>query len=1094
MPSAKEPPAAQSPGSSSPQKSPNRRPRRRFKWTRRFAFFCGWLACMALCLAALAYTLIRVLEENATPLANEAREYFAPDLPVHIGSITFPEPGVIELADVTLQLPEGDSPRGTVEKIRLEVDPQTMLSDPRAKSLSITRPDITVDSELLGLFAPDPNAPVKDDRTLDLSWLKIDELELTGGRIDVDMAGVPKGSVNLNFEASDIDFSRDGPLVSAHPQHLTLENLEIPSADEEDPLVSIDELAATFRLNKDFVSGAVATLDLKNPLVRFTPELKRMLFVPATAEEIDAGTAEGETAPGKKSAPMRWSVDQLTLENGFFQMAGFYDTPDLSFRHSGKFTGLTWADRDIPAAPSRGIPEPTKAGLTWPGRQMASATDLRIDARAVPSGGESDVGDPARILATADRVDLEMVPDDLFASGWIEDARAAGLTIHVGEEQVRRFFSAAPEDLSRLLLPTQDSRVAGAEPEPPAEEGKPWLARARHLDITDARVIVEADGFVEGLPSGTFTLNLHSAGEAGEDGDDVLYQMSATELSIFDPDSPGTPIVLGQEISAEFTAAGLQRDQRIDKVSFDHFDIRIGDEVNEMIAELSAAKDQLPGSGDGEPETEPGDDTPELLPPPDKSSAEREWTIGTLDLAETRFTLEDFIPGLPYLPLEINTSLSEVPLSGRTRGDERPQSLELTQLEIAAPFNSLLPVARMNSIVVHFTIPGLFRNEIERVEIKRPELFLGEPMIWYLTHFQKIAANNNPPAGDDRPEDAKVAAVTGDFDPCTGEGDGGDEGSEGAAAGVASDEGKIEALEGLADTRISGWQIKKIDASDGNLIIAPKGYPIGIVPFPFSGETDLTKGKLRLDLSVPREDYVFGELDLEFVGLYGDAYFNYPPDKNLKNFVQVFYVPTVHYKDYRVDDFFLSVTYNGDLIHGEFGGWAYAGYINGQFDIKIGEKYTWDAWLAGTDLMLSPLTEVISPDNFTLTGKASGTLVANGVGLIPGKIEGHLNTSGPCHMHVVGLDSAMKSLQEAEPKASPTITEAFLDPITNSISQASIAAFQHYDFTTGSANLNLVGREGSANILLAGPDGKRQMEVKFIDRTSPRPEEDQNEE
>ena len=333
-----------------------------------------------------------------------------------------------------------------------------------------------------------------------------------------------------------------------------------------------------------------------------------------------------------------------------------------------------------------------------------------------------------------------------------------------------------------------------------------------------------------------------------------------------------------------------------------------------------------------------------------------------------------------------------------------------------------------------------------------------------------------PAQGNGEPtEQLAVAATT--PDPCAGEAD---------ATGGPAGEGEIPEVEDiLKNTEISGWTIRTIKAETGSLIVAPKGYRIWKDPFPFSGETNLAEGKIRLDLTVPRADYLFEKLKLQLRGLNGAAYFNYPRDENRKNFVQVFSLPTLIYGDYRADDIYLSVTYNGKLIHGEFGGWAYDGYVNGEFNINIDQTYTWNAWVAGTGLMLSPLTAALSPGNVTLTGKVNAVIVANGAGLVPELITGKLDTIGPCHMHITKLDETLESLQVAKPGAAPNIWEAFLDPLNQAISVAGIEAFRHYNFTAGKAELGLVGRDGTANIVLDGPDGTRQVDFHFYDKRDP---------
>ena len=221
MPSTKEPPVAQSPGNSR-QNTP--RARRRFKWTRCLGYFCGWLVLMGICLSALAAALTWIGYQNATPIANLARERFAEDYPIEIGSITFPEKGLIELRDVTLDLPENGGRAGKIDRIQVRYDSNDLLTNPRARSLLIENPDFTLDDRLLGMFAPKDDED-SDDSPLNLSWTKLDTLKIINGTINLKVAGIPTGKWSVDLEAENIDLSSEGNFLSAEPQRVILRDI-----------------------------------------------------------------------------------------------------------------------------------------------------------------------------------------------------------------------------------------------------------------------------------------------------------------------------------------------------------------------------------------------------------------------------------------------------------------------------------------------------------------------------------------------------------------------------------------------------------------------------------------------------------------------------------------------------------------------------------------------------------------------------------------------------------------------------------------------------------------------------------------------------
>lgn len=1007
--------------------------RRSFLWTRRLCFLCCWLVLVTTCLAALVAGLLLIGYYNATPIANIAREQLAADLPIEVGSVSFPAPGIIELQDVSIDLPDGGRRAGDIKRIRIGYDESDLLDlKPRARSLLVESPDLVLDDALLAMFASDRD---REAAAPNLNWAKLDTLRIVDGQVDINLSGIPHGSWRVEIEADDIDMGGEGLFLSKQPQRITLKDFVMASPDGDPAAapITVDEIAAELSLNKDFTSGAVAKLHLKRPLVRFTPDFISAL----NFEDSTPPPSTQPPAPGG-AAPMRWSIGEITLEDGHFAMAGFYDTPDVSFDHSGRFTDLSWA---------------SDRGLGWPSEQQATLTDVRIDARALPrEPGTADDADEA-LLARANRIEIAGSPDEFFAHGWIDRITTRKPELHVSEESLRRFFNAAPAERSKLLMPSRDP-VAG-QPSAPANEpstASQPLIRVRDLEIADAVVKIEADGFLAGLPETTLTLNVRSSDKQAAPAEDIDYLMSATDLKVYSTDAPTSPIVTGTEILTEFSAAGVQQQQRIDRVTMAGLDVRIGEEVEKIVASLS-------------PPADPVGATAEIDAPPREAAADEEpatddspeWKLGQLELEEARFTLEKFIPGLPYVPIVLNTTLTEVPLSGRIRGDERPQDVELRNLVIASPYNSLLPVAELRSIWLYFTIPGLFRNEIEKVEVVSPKIYLGEHLFWYIDFYRKFASNAPEPEAEDVEE--KLAVVS--TDPCAAVGD----------EAVPDGQGKIGAIEkALKNNEISGWKIKNIKASTGSLIVAPKGYPLGILPFPFSGETNLATGEIKLELKVKESDYVFEDLKLELRGLSGDAFFNYPiPDEN-NNFVQTFTVPGLRYQDYRASGVYLSLTYTEELIHGEFGGDAYGGYAKGEFNIYIGETYKWDAWVTGTGLDLSPISDILAPETITVTGILDAKIIADGEGLIPATVTGTMDTSGPCHMTVGKLDDVLASIPDD------------WNALYKAISNAGIEAFRNYDFTSGSAKLELIGRDGTASMNLGGPDGKRDIVFRFHDK------------
>ena len=67
-------------------------------------------------------------------------------------------------------------------------------------------------------------------------------------------------------------------------------------------------------------------------------------------------------------------------------------------------------------------------------------------------------------------------------------------------------------------------------------------------------------------------------------------------------------------------------------------------------------------------------------------------------------------------------------------------------------------------------------------------------------------------------------------------------------------------------------------------------------------------------------------------------------------------------------------------IYGKFGGAAYDGYVNGEFNIYNDAVYSWDGWIGGKNVQTREITRKIFPGYFFMEGKVGATLTTNGDG------------------------------------------------------------------------------------------------------------------
>ncbi|OYW76821.1 MAG: hypothetical protein B7Z37_07105 [Verrucomicrobia bacterium 12-59-8] len=407
------------------------------------------------------------------------------------------------------------------------------------------------------------------------------------------------------------------------------------------------------------------------------------------------------------------------------------------------------------------------------------------------------------------------------------------------------------------------------------------------------------------------------------------------------------------------------------------------------------------------------------------------WTAGIIEVDKLCVTLMSIAPGLPPVHFDVNFSANETPLDldGLAENVE-PQNIQLTRLRIPSPHEPLRTVAEMDVIQVSYTLDGLLHRRIDRVEIVSPLLYVGEDLFWYVANFRKTM-KDEPPMPD-------------------------------AAFGPPAP----------PKPTAPGWQVDTLAVSDGKLIIAPKGVPLAGIsrPFPFSFTSKLESGQLDAQFDIPTDNYTLKDLKLEFLGMKGQVHFNLPMKDRNNNLTETFTVEQLRWKQLHFENAHLSVTYDAHGIYGLFGSSAYGGYVNGAFDIYLDETFTWDGWLAGTDVDLQPVTTTLFPEYFLIDGKVQGKIIATGNKheLYQGDAEFQNRSHG--RFKIAALNDLIKSL----PKA-------LTGTIGDQISRIGLETLRDFDYESIDGKARFYGREGRGHLRFFGPTGSRKFDVNVYD-------------
>ena len=372
-----------------------------------------------------------------------------------------------------------------------------------------------------------------------------------------------------------------------------------------------------------------------------------------------------------------------------------------------------------------------------------------------------------------------------------------------------------------------------------------------------------------------------------------------------------------------------------------------------------------------------------------------------LVIKDTRIILQDIAPGLPTVAFGLEKR------AGRQR-------IELVNLEIPSPYNTLIPVARLETIFVEFTLEGLLAQRIDKVEIVSPTIFVGEHLFWYVEHYRDFGTDEDADSAD-------------------------------------------------AD---AGWDIGEIAAHNGNIVIAPKGtaLPGFEIPFPFSCRTQLGQGVIEAKLNIQSGDYPIPDLELILEGLSGSVAFNLPLQQVDNNLVEVLRADRLRYKQFVGDNPYVTLTYDQAGVYVSFGAEAYSGYINGEFNVYIDENYSWDGWVAGTGVDTEPLTDILTPEYFDMTGIVDVTVVANGTIDELFQAKGTFTGSTGGKIDIRAMEGLAEQIEDP-------------DPIVLWMADAGVNVIQHFRYENADGKFNLYGREGELGLILGGPDGRREFEV-----------------
>lgn len=566
------------------------------------------------------------------------------------------------------------------------------------------------------------------------------------------------------------------------------------------------------------------------------------------------------------------------------------------------------------------------------------------------------------------------------------------------------------------ITPAALNAVGISAPEP-ASHARPNEDSANFSNLHVGKILIEdgemfIKGFGETVPEGSLKFGFETDDfQLGESGAalEKKHTVQLWDIRLAPAFVPLAQFASVDSLQVEFTPAGLLQRKEIATGTITGMTITMG----QTFRSLMNAGSTTTASGA----------TPAVTTT--NAPSAKPWKLRELGIINGRITFTDLGVGAPSVGFNVETTLKNIPLSAATIDtNEEIQQQEIADLVITSPLDQFAPVFTIKTLFIRYSIAGLFRRELEEIQVLNPTIYVGEDLFWYFDELSKREAE-----------------------------------TETTAAGSAP---------APEDT---GWKIKKIGIDYGQLVIAAGGKARLPLPLQFSTSAEnlnlgrLSDLKLALDLKVPREDYLFPDYKLELRQLGGDIKFDLPPQSGGNNLVQTLRMNEVRWRQFRAEEGWLSITFDSKGINGEIGAKGYGGYLNGGFSSFFGDNSPWVGWLSGSKVDLKKITAVMAPGNFAMDGPADFKLEATGASSSLERLRGSLRAARRGKMQISKIDQILADIPGDWYWVKRETTRILLETLRD------------FTYDTGDASFWYLNDEGNLKLTLQGPAGARNIDV-----------------
>lgn len=409
-----------------------------------------------------------------------------------------------------------------------------------------------------------------------------------------------------------------------------------------------------------------------------------------------------------------------------------------------------------------------------------------------------------------------------------------------------------------------------------------------------------------------------------------------------------------------------------------------------------------------------------------------------LRIRQSQLTKNIFGKRLPNFVLPIAQAspdlvFHDLYLGGPTDDPAANQPVEavIPNYTLTSPYDGISPMLSFGEIRVVFTWAGIQNQRIEKLQISNPIIYIGNDLFWFADDIKKAAAEQatQAPKPDNAPE--------------------------------------------------KPWVVGTFSVMDGRIALSAYGQKNVLLPFHFTIEpqfnivvSDLTQLHLKTQCEIPPTTIEYPDYgDLKFVNLSGKMEFSLPPKAtHANNIVNTLAIDTLQWKSIEAHAGQMWVTYDAKGIYAGFYAQAYGGAIGGDLTFYWDNTFSWIGSCYTNNIDIEPITKLLSPENFLMTGPIESRFVVRGEAKDIHGLGGIVNLNQNGKMKIIAVDDLLIRI----PKD--------WSPMKRDLASTALRSFRDYDYQNGFCEFAYTPPQSYLKLHLNGLQGQRNFDVKWNDK------------